>query len=50
MLGHDLTLDEDDEDWRIYADLPHRNLALWLHWENRQLKIASSVEVLWQKM
>jgi hypothetical protein len=50
-LGHTMVRDEDDDDWRIFADVPERNLAIWTHWEpGSKPRRAACVEVLWQKM
>ncbi|HEY1812209.1 MAG TPA: hypothetical protein VGG74_07610 [Kofleriaceae bacterium] len=50
VLGHPLELDEDDRDWTIYADRPHRNLAVWVHWNDTGRTSVAQTEVLWQHM
>jgi hypothetical protein len=50
-LGHELKIDEDSESSTIYADLPNRNLAVWVHWVAASTSPrVSHVEVLLQKM
>jgi hypothetical protein len=50
VLGHPLELDEDDRDWTIYADRPHRNLAVWVHWNGTDRTSVARTEVLWQRL
>jgi len=49
-MGHPLEVDEDDRDWTIYADRPHRNLAVWVHWGDADHTRVAQTEVLWQRM
>jgi len=49
-MGHPLELDENDRDWTIYADRPHRNLAVWVHWDDAHHMRVAQTEVLWQRM
>ncbi|MDX2094265.1 MAG: hypothetical protein SFX73_40915 [Kofleriaceae bacterium] len=49
-MGHPIELDENGRDWTIYADRPHRNLAVWVHWDDVDHMRVAQTEVLWQRM